>query len=195
MLSVPTRAQCLLLMDAVQLPENIREHSMIVAEIASFLALHLNRNGNRLDMALVEAGALLHDIAKGICLKSNCNHAEMGAAMVNVWGYKDVAVIVKEHVRIEESMIKGSLTESLIVNYADKRVKHTELVDLETRFHDLVRRYGVTEGKRKRILAMLPLYLELERRIFQGLPFCPGDLKKIFQDSLPENLRTFWQAS
>ena len=67
----------------------------------------------------------------------------------------------------------GPITESLIVNYADKRVKHDQIVTIQERFEDLIDRYAKTEQHRVRLREKLGEYLVLERRIFEHLAISP----------------------
>lgn len=173
---IPSRQQCLSLMATHQMPVHIRAHSRYVAGIAVGLSKTLNRHGAGLNMELVEAGGLLHDIAKAHCLRTGESHALIGGQMVRRMGYPQVASIVEDHVNIADSDLQSPLTESLLVNYADKRVKHTEVVSLEERFGDLVERYGVTSQRRVRLNQYLSLFARLEEMIFAGLDIQPHDV-------------------
>jgi putative nucleotidyltransferase with HDIG domain len=173
---IPSRDQCLSLMKQEQMPLHIRNHSLVVTEVALYLARLLNRNGTQLNLKLIESAGLLHDIAKMRCIKTGENHARLGAQMLRKWGYFLLAPIVEEHILIDPSHLKGPLTESLIVNYADKRVKHEEIVSLEDRFEDLAQRYGKTPQARATIQEKLRLYLGLEEKIFDHLTIEPDEL-------------------
>jgi len=146
----------------------------MVAQIALFLARLLNGNGIRLDLQLVEAAALLHDIAKERSLCTGERHDQLGAAMLVEFGYPSVAAIVGDHVSLDASHLKGPITESLLVNYADKRVKHDRIVTLADRFDDLLDRYARTLEHRLSLLQKLHLYLALERKIFDRLSISPS---------------------
>ena len=60
--------------------DNIRAHSFVVARVAEALVDGLGRTGKTPgplpDKEEVVAGALLHDIAKTLCIKTDCRHAE-----------------------------------------------------------------------------------------------------------------------
>ncbi len=174
---IPTRRECLFLMEQIQMPGHIRKHSLMVAEIALYLSRLLNRNSTRLNLELVEAAALLHDIAKARSLHTGENHSELGASMLLEWGFPPLAPIVREHVSLDLQSLRGPVTESLVVNYADKRVKHDQVVTIEDRFHDLVERYGRTQDHRKWILQKLDVYRALERKIFDHLAISPSGVE------------------
>jgi uncharacterized protein len=175
---VPSREACLALMEGQGMLPNIRGHSLQVARVAQVLAIHLPSSQPPLDLALLEAGALLHDIAKTECLKTKKKHTDRGAALLEARGYPEVAEIVAQHVTLKEGSSKNQgITEIEIVHYADKRVLHEEIVDLQTRFDYLQRQYGRTPEDRKHIAQLLENSLIQEKRIFRDLPFPPSELK------------------
>ncbi len=173
----PTRAQCLDLMTACGMLPNIRAHSWRVRDVALLLGNHLAAAGVELHLPLLEAGALLHDIAKTACLANGGEHARLGAQWLQDRGYPAVAEIIREHVWLSRHpAASGPLREVEIINYADKRVLHDQVVSLTARFVDLRRRYGRTPE----ILARLSRNEErsriLEQKIFSHLPITPADL-------------------
>lgn len=176
--AIPSVAQCLELLEKAQVPPHIREHSRKVALVAEVLASHLNRNSHRVNVDLVRAGGLLHDIAKGLSLQTGENHAQLGYSLLRRWGWDQVAPIVRDHTLMDPAMARGPVTESVLVNYADKRVKHDRIVGLEERFEDLILRYGRTEAIREDLRRRLELYRILEGRIFSHTPLTPEELPR-----------------
>jgi putative nucleotidyltransferase with HDIG domain len=157
---------------------NIRSHSLQVARVAQVLAVHLPASRPPLDLALLEAGALLHDIAKTECLKTKKRHTDIGGALLEARGYPEVAEIVAQHVTLNHGHSRPDrISEVELVHYADKRVLHEEIVDLQTRFEYLQSQYGRTSEDRKRIAALLENSLNQEKKIFRDLPFSPSELK------------------
>jgi uncharacterized protein len=179
---VPSREECLALMEEQSMLSNIRSHSLQVARVAQVLAAHLPSSNPPLDLALLEAGALLHDIAKTECLKTKKKHTEIGANFLRTRGYPEVAEIVAQHVNLDEGQSRNQrITEIALVHYADKRVLHDEIVDLETRFHYLQERYGRTPEDQQRIAALLESSLKQEKKIFRFLPFSPTDIRQMLE--------------
>ncbi len=158
------------------MPANIRRHSLLVAEVATLLARELGAAGLALDVELVEAAALLHDLGKATSLATGEDHAELGAAMVIELGYPRLAPILREHTLLDAERLALGLNESLLVNYADKRVRHDELVSLTERLEDLADRYARTSDQRALLRRFLELYLRLEVEVFARLPFSPAEL-------------------
>jgi len=168
-----TRADCLEYYDKIEMPPHIRRHCMLVAEVSLRLARLLNRNGSKLDLNMIEIGALLHDVGKERSLTTGEDHAALGGKMLEGIAPPEATRIVREHIWLEPSHISSPITESLLVNYCDKRVKHEEVVSVEARYHDLIARYAKTPVHRRRLLEKLDLYLELEKKIFSHLEIEP----------------------
>ena len=173
-MNIPTRNECLGLMDRIHMPLHIKKHSLTVAAVALYLARPLKRRGWSLDLNLVEAAALLHDIAKARSIETGEQHHELGAQMITDLGYPALAPIIFEHISLDTARISGPITESLIVNYADKRVKHDCIVTIQDRFDDLIVRYGKTSDHREWLKDRLGLYILLERKIFERLTVPPA---------------------
>ncbi len=176
-LRLPSRAECLALMAAHGMLPHIREHSFRVMEVARHLAEALAAARVPLNLALIEAGALLHDLGKTPCLGTQENHAERGAAILTAAGYPEVAQIVREHVVLAFAPeAPRPIREAEVVNYADKRVLHTRVVTLSVRFLDLAERYGRTPQARERLTVLAARTRALEARLFASLSLTPGDL-------------------
>jgi putative nucleotidyltransferase with HDIG domain len=171
-------------MEQESMPIHIRRHSQMVARVALFLANHLNQNGGRLNQELIESAGLLHDIAKSRCIRTGENHAKVGAEILQERGYPALAPIIEEHIFLDPAQVEGPLTESLLINYSDKRVKHDEIVSLEERFSDLIDRYAKTNEARTGLRERLNLYLSLEKRMFTHLSIEPPDLSALHWDEI-----------
>jgi uncharacterized protein len=176
----PTLSECLNLMTTCRMLPNIREHCWRVRDVALLVGDHLLSAGVALDLQLLEAGALLHDIAKTASLKNGGEHARLGAQWLVELGYPAVAEIVREHVWLSRDPAgPWPLREVEIVNYADKRVLHNQVVTLDHRFVDLLSRYGRTPEIRQRITSNQKRSTILERKIFTGLSILPDDILAI----------------
>jgi uncharacterized protein len=175
---IPSREASLVLMDQYDMLPQIKAHSLQVARVALCLGENLKAHYPALNLALVEAGALLHDIAKTECLKTKGNHVQVGADWLNTLGYEEVSHIVAQHVHLEDSYYDSQkVDEAILVHYADKRVLHEEVVDLEIRFKYLVETYGRSAAIVERIQALYQDTLKLEKRLFHHLSFPPQALK------------------
>ena len=165
------------------LPHIVR-HSKLVTDVALLIARELNSRGHHLDLALVEAGALLHDITKTICIETRENHAETGAELLISLGYPGVANIVRQHICLDPgSSDPNGVTEAELINYADKRVKHEEVVGIEERFRDVFERYvEKVPSLRARFDEVLLETQILEQKIFSIIDIAPEQINEILSN-------------
>jgi len=166
-------------MSAYGMLPNIREHSLLVGEVALHLGTALAEAGFDLHLDLIEAGALLHDLGKTACLGTTINHAEWGAQLVHDAGFPEVAQVVREHIILQPNGDLRPVREAEVVNYADKRVLHARVVPLTVRFADLVVRYGKSEQARRRIADLAKTARRLEAKLFAPIALKPVDLLQL----------------
>ncbi|HBE95020.1 MAG TPA: phosphohydrolase [Desulfovibrio sp.] len=167
---VPGEAACLELWERYEMLPNIREHSLLVARVATFLAERGRDKGFAVDPALVRASALLHDLAKTYTIRFGGNHSQLGASWVmEHTGNPRIAQGVMHHVFWPfEAEIERDFA-PLCVLYGDKRVAHDRLVSMEDRFQDLLARYGSSEAIRARIEATHEQGRQIEQLFSQAL--------------------------
>ena len=161
---IPDDEQCFRWWDDFEMLDNIREHSMQVAFVAEAIAKASLAKGLDVCVASTRASGLLHDLAKTFTIKHGGNHCQIGAAWtVDISGNPAIAQGVVHHVfwPYEIDVCKYFLP--LVVQYADKRVRHNEQVFLDERFEDLYERYGTTEDIRYRIRKSKQQALVIER--------------------------------
>lgn len=172
-------------MDKYEMLDNIREHSFIVARVAETIVNGLlmaeDETCKPPDLDLVLAGALLHDIAKTKCLDGSCQHAEEGLVICAEHEYPEVGNIVKQHVILNsfrpDDYQRGRFPAREIVYYADKRVRHDEIVPLSQRLDYIIDKYSRGSAHiKQRIRENFALCVELENYLFSFLPFGPADL-------------------
>ena len=122
------RERCFAMLDAAKVPEQVKAHCRAVAaealRIADALPIALDRQ-------LIEYAALLHDISR-----LQPKHPQTGAAWLRALGYGRVADIVQLH----HDHDGKRLDEAAVLFIADKCVRETERVPLETRFAASARR-------------------------------------------------------
>lgn len=150
--------------------------------MAVFIGNLLKESGCNISITLLRAGGLLHDVSKYESILYGGDHASMGAKILKNFGYEEVARIVKSHVHLDPALLHAEqICEELIVNYADKRVKHTNVVSLEERFEDLYNRYGSNKKSIKRIDKLYKQSRCMEKIIFGRLNIKPTKLNLIFR--------------
>ena len=183
---IPSTNQCYTILNNYNVPEHIIQHSKIVCRVALFLGYELNKNGEKLDISLINASALLHDITKFEDLKTHKDHAKSGRILLENLGFSRIGEIVGEHINLQNKDRNQRLSEEEIINYSDKRVMHTNVVTLSERFKDLKKRYGLNnktlnENTIKRINELELKTHELEKKIFSKLDFKSEDLLHLLE--------------
>ncbi|KIX14541.1 HD domain-containing protein [Dethiosulfatarculus sandiegensis] len=156
--------------------DNIRAHSFVVSQVALLVNQWLAESGLALREDAVLAGALAHDIAKTQCLNSDRLHSEEGYEILFKKGYPELGYLVRAHVYLPEG---HPLDETMVVNYADKRVKHDRIVNLNDRYDYIEKRYGRGEPERiARIAKGRARAFEVEDLIFKqiGLIHTPSEI-------------------
>ena len=161
---------------SMEMMEHIVTHSRRVCQVAVCITEHLNHQSRQPNLKLVTAAALLHDITKTRSFKTGENHANTGARLMESLGYQEVGDIVRQHVRMDTYSVLDSITEVEIVNYADKRVLHDQVVGLKERKAYIFEKYGKTPENRKRLDWLWRETENLESRIFKHLPFDPEQI-------------------
>ena len=173
----PNRTTCLQMMDNYDMLPNIKDHSILVADLAIIISCELNKNGSKLDLNLIEAAALLHDITKTKSIKTDENHCQSGGKLLRNLGYQRISEIVEQHVLPDK--IEGNVSEEEVVCYADKRILHDKIVSLDERFEYLLERYGKNEESVGFVNETRLKLLVIEKRIIENSTFSEFDINKI----------------
>jgi uncharacterized protein len=159
--------------------ENIVSHSLEVAKIALFISVELNKKGRTIDLGLVEAASLLHDLTKAECLKTKDDHAQTASQQLKRMGYERVGDVVAQHIWLVKEGDPSCVSEEEIVNYADKRVMHDRIVPLEERFSDLRARYGLNRKAMDYLERLQEEVFGIENKIFFILQIDPNDIQRL----------------
>jgi len=129
----PTEFECYELLRDNNTPEKVIKHCEMVAWLSVFLGKQLEEAGLHLNLDLLKASALLHDIAR---LKPN--HPLEGAKLTAA--YPEVSAIITAHMDCSWEPSQP-LTEKEIVYLADKLVADDQIISLRERFNSSVERY------------------------------------------------------
>jgi len=154
---------CIALLVRAGCSEDVIAHCRVVRD----LALTYTSDPMIVDRDLVEAGALLHDIGRGVT--HDLRHAEVGADLCRSFGLDEaIAAIVERHIgaglTADECSLLGltprdrmpRTPEEKIVAHADNLVKGTRIITIEER---LARSIALPRRQRER---MYRLALEVE---------------------------------
>ncbi|MBU3904947.1 MAG: HDIG domain-containing protein [Nanoarchaeota archaeon] len=185
-MNLPSREECIKLLQKYEIFPNIMEHSLVVNKIAMFLAKKLKEKQININIDLIDRASLLHDIAKSNEIrspdrKSGLLHAQMGYDILIKEGYPEIAEIIRKHVlsAVLEESIENWTWEEKIVQYADDRIDHNKIVSLYERFKALVERYSQFEGAGKQIIKSRKYVEVIEKEIFNIIGGSPDDLLKL----------------
>ncbi len=175
-MGVPTKGECLDLMKRYNGMDHIIRHSIKVAEVALSISMALNRRGEKLDLNVVEAAALLHDITKAESFDSGDDHSITAYRLLSKLGYERIAEIVRQHVFLLKDMDSKWISEEEVLNYADKRVLHDQIVTLRERFDYVRARYCKDEGGEKWMDQLESLCYHIEDKICSKLDIEPEEM-------------------
>lgn len=175
---VPSKNECFQLICQMDMMDHIVAHSLRVCQVALALADCLAESNIKLNRELVLAGALLHDITKTRSFITRENHAETGGFLIDDLGYPAVGSIVRQHVKLDDYPEEAFFSEAEIVNYADKRVLHDQVVSLDRRMRYIVERYCRRAADKRRVAWLWNKTRELEAQIFERLPFGAAELSR-----------------
>ncbi len=171
-----SKHNCLALLNRLN-PKNIVEHSIIVSNVAYYIAKKMRDRGYDINPLLVHRAALLHDLDKYYSLKGLCKHGELSYKILVSKGYKRLAELVKAHLLLE--LLKRKFTlEELIVNYADKRASN-KIVSLKERMEYGIKRYAKTKEEVRKFRKATSILFELEREIFKDFVSLPKSLENV----------------
>lgn len=178
---IPSEEECRQLVVGMGVMEHIVAHSLQVCRVSLLLSDHMEHSS--LNRELIRAAALLHDITKTRSFLTREDHAETGARLLMELGYPEVGRIVGQHVHLENCFASATPTEAEIVNYADKRVLHERIVPLGERMGYILEKYGRTPERKRELLLLWEKTEEIEKRLFDRLPFAPGDIGRLIEKS------------
>jgi uncharacterized protein len=179
---IPSHSRCYTMMRQVGILDHILRHSEQVCRVALLLADELCAHGRPVNTELIGTAALLHDITKTRSFSTGENHAQTGKEILVQMGYPQVGDIVGQHVHLRGFDPGGPVTEAEVVNYADKRVLHDQIVVLDERMAYILERYGTRPSYRDRIQILWDESRQLEQKLFSGLTRQPDDIAACIED-------------
>ena len=187
-------------------PIHVRKHIKQVTNVAMKIADNYLKQGEIINLNLLYSGAMLHDVAR-VCdfyeldkkhfveeitdekwsrwedlrkTHKGLHHADIASKFFADLGYTKTANLIYIHksrvIALEPELL--NTIEKKILFYADKRVKHDEIVTLSERFKDGWERYGIHDDKQTRKLfeEVEERTFELEKELFEGLGISPEEI-------------------
>lgn len=191
MIRIPQKQQCIEIIREMEVPGHIVMHSIQVSRVGLFLVDAFAIAGIELNRNLVRAGALLHDITKFRSLSTGELHDQTGREVLIQKGFPEVGDIVGQHVRLFHDEVHSLVSEAEIVNYADKRVMHENIVPMNVRMAYIKERYGKTQQHRDRIQKLWKKTAILETKLLQRIP---EHLLIIMEQYLQQAVSQSWET-
>ena len=162
---LPTREQALRIMRETGCSRPVINHCLIVTGVAMRLAEAFNRRGFDVDLSLVEAGALMHDLGRSRTHK--VEHGAIGGQLARRMGLPEpLARIIERHVGagitadeagkigLSEGSYVPETLEEKIVAYADKIIEGDRQVDIEVTVEKFARELGGNHPALDRLRAL-----------------------------------------
>lgn len=184
---IPTDTQVEELWDRYNLPEQKRIHVTLVARVAVFLGNRLNIrfsedikiSEQKINLKLLEAAALLHDIDKAIPTLPGERHPDAGVRILREEGMDEVADVVMTHPlhAILDPKISPKTREQKLMYLADKMVKY-DIVGVDKRFA-LWNGEHLPSDAQKILDACYPKVKKLEQEVFTLAGISLDDLVKL----------------
>ncbi len=205
--SIPNKQVVHQLYDDWATPKHVRAHIEQVANVAMQIGEAYVKRGEIINLNLLYAASMLHDISR-VCDFSTLerdnfkedvtdekwqkweecrqqykgiHHANIAHEQLAKLGFPEVAELVRLHrsLNIVDEPDSYDTPEKKILYYADKRVKHDEIVDLKERFRDGKERYGGFDGMKERKLfeEVEKRTFKLEKELFGNLRIGPEDIR------------------
>jgi len=143
---VPTPEECDIILTRIYpVTAAVRAHSLKVAQVADKLARALVQAGESLDLEMLRAAALLHDLAKG-----RENHAAEVRRVLEQLGFAGTAAVAGAHMDLsmDPTLV---IDEAAVLYLADKMVQRDRLIPLEKRFEGALQRFGDAAAACRRI--------------------------------------------
>ena len=147
-MKIPSEQECLNLLDEAAAAA-VKDHSIRVMKIALAVAKKLQARGIEVNLELVKAAALLHDILK---LNSTFCHAKEGGDYLRKKGMSKVARLVESHAigNIHDPLFRPGTIEEKIILYADLRANPGKIVSLDERFKYIMQTYSASDEEMKK---------------------------------------------
>jgi len=161
--ALPSREQAIQILKDANCQPQVINHCIAVTDYALTLSCRLQQKGHTIDLPLVEAGGILHDL--GRAKNNTIDHAVVGGQMAETLGLPEgVSRIIRRHVGAgitdEEARTLGwprdtyvpQTLEEKIVCYADKCVDQGGVVPIENEIARLLGEGRVSAAERVRRL-------------------------------------------
>ncbi|MDQ2951518.1 MAG: HD domain-containing protein [Chloroflexota bacterium] len=163
--------------DRYAYPAYLRVHSSLVGQVAAVLASARAARGDAVDVANVTLAGYLHDIGRSPLMKDDPrDHNQLSALILAAEGLSACVEPARRHAiyAVLDAATAPRTLADKIVYVADRRGG--------MKIEPLAERARGTAARNPKYVAEIeravPLALEIEREVFDGLPFAPDALEQ-----------------
>jgi hypothetical protein len=192
-MNLPTEKECLAYFEEFKVPGNIKEHCIKVQEVSIFLARELKKSEVAVNINLVSAVAVLHDLFKPVAIENFKPYPGIAITSEQLTFWADLRKkysgnyeneIAYEFFKDKFPKLAISLRdacdpdhrektwEEKIVHYVDWRISEEKIISLVERMDILEKRYP--NEKKWKVFREIATDIEIE--IFSQLNFVPDQL-------------------
>jgi putative nucleotidyltransferase with HDIG domain len=182
--ALPTPERARQILADLEIPAGIVSHSEGVARVAIEAGRLVAATGIPVDLQLLEVAALLHDIDKPQIRRSGGEHGIVGARLLLVMGYAELAMPVASHpvncLLDEERFPRG--WPSVLLAVADKHVAQ-EFTTIDERLDGMAARHPEYRSQ-----------IEAARRPAQALEHEIAEVVGLTDEALVDRLRSAFES-
>lgn len=142
----PSKEECFALLKEYNTPAHVVRHCIKVTDTALKISIALNKAGYHLNLELIQAAGLIHDIAR-----VHDKHWDVGAEIALKNGYRQEAYIIRMHMFYISNPMKEKFEEIDIICLSDKMVKEDKYVGLDERMKYILDKFRGNQEATERI--------------------------------------------
>ena len=176
----PTKEECERLLNEYKTPEHVKGHCREVARTAYTIAKALNEKGFGLDLELITAAGMLHDI-----LRTEEKHEKAGADLTESLGYEEESRVIRVHMTYSPFSVIEKVTETDMVCLGDRLVKEDSYVGLDARIE-----YIINKAKKGGHPEAETFILEKKKDTMRFMDEIKRVIGKSVDELMAENLKT-----
>lgn len=132
----PSYEECFRILKEYGTPPNVIGHCKAVAHTSLVIGRRLRALGKDLDLDLIQAAGLLHDVAR-----VKPSHDKVGSVLLGEMGYPEVGEIIRVHMRYPEFNKPENFNETDIVCLGDRLCRDDEYVGLDERMAYIMHKF------------------------------------------------------
>ncbi len=157
---VPTDEECEAIFEITETSVDRIIHGQVTSRVAEIIGEALRDAGQDIDIGLVKAAALLHDIAKG-----KSRHDQAGGNILRDMGFDRLAEIVGIHTDLGGGPLNAVSLSAKVVYLADKYVRLDRIVNIDERYRISQKQYDKDPDIEKHVLVRKERALQVKQEI------------------------------